>query len=80
MNEFTVRVPQQLGPILRGFRKQRGATQAATGARAGMPQNDVSSIELDPSRVSFERLSRLIAALDLELVIRPRTKAPKGAW
>lgn len=80
MKEFTVRIPQQLGPILRGFRRERGLTQEATGSRAGIPQNDISSIELNPGSVSFERLARLLAALDLELVIRPRQRARNEAW
>jgi HTH-type transcriptional regulator/antitoxin HipB len=80
MKEFTIRIPQQLGPIIRGFRKERGLTQETIGSRAGIPQNDISSIELNPGSVSFERLARLLAALELELVIRPRQKANKEAW
>jgi HTH-type transcriptional regulator/antitoxin HipB len=80
MKEFTIRIPQQLGPVIRGFRKERGLTQETIGSRAGIPQNDVSSIELNPGSVSFERLARLLAALELELVIRPRQKANKEAW
>ncbi len=80
MKEFTVRIPQQLGPILRGFRGERDLTQKMAGVRAGIPQNDISSIELNSGSVSFERLARLLAALDLELIVRPRQSAGKEAW
>lgn len=80
MTETIIRIPQQIGPVLRGFRRDKGLTQAALGQRTGIPQTDISSIELNPGPVSFERISRLVGALDLEIVLRPRPKAQKAAW
>jgi len=60
--------------VLRGFRRERKLTQQAVGARAGLAQNAVSKIETDPGPASLARIARVLAALDLEIVVRPRKK------
>jgi HTH-type transcriptional regulator / antitoxin HipB len=81
MKEFVIRTPQQLGPVLQGFRKTRRLTQARVGQAIGAPQGDISKLELDPSRTSLSRIFKLLSALDLELVLRPRDKhAPSSEW
>lgn len=72
MSDFPIRTPQQLGAVLRGFRRERKLTQRAVGDRAGLAQNAVSLIENDPGPASFVRIARVLAALDLELVVRRR--------
>jgi HTH-type transcriptional regulator / antitoxin HipB len=79
MNEYPVRTPQQLGAVLRGFRRERELTQQAVGARAGLAQNAISMIETDPGPASLARIARVLAALDLELVVRPRKKDGRRA-
>jgi HTH-type transcriptional regulator/antitoxin HipB len=81
MQEFIIRTPRQLGPVLQGYRKTRRLTQASVGQTIGAAQGDISKLELDPSSTSFGRVFKLLAALDLELVIRPRDKnAPPSEW
>ena len=76
-----IRTPQQLGPILQGYRKTRELTQARAGQAIGLPQSVISKLELDPSTAAFGRVFKLLAALDLELVVRPRGKsAPSSEW
>jgi len=74
MNDYVVRTSQQLGPVLQGFRKTRALTQAHVGKAVGVPQSVISKLELDPSSAAFGRVFKLLAALDLELVVRPRDK------
>jgi HTH-type transcriptional regulator / antitoxin HipB len=81
MKEFVIRTPRQLGPVLQGYRKSRRLTQASLGQAVGVPQGDISKLELDPSRTSLGRIFKLLAAMDLELVIRPRDKrTPPSEW
>jgi HTH-type transcriptional regulator / antitoxin HipB len=81
MKEFVVRTPKQLGPVLQGYRKARPLTQAAIGQAVGLPQSEISRLELDASSASLGRVFKLLAALDLELVIRSREKNPsRSEW
>lgn len=77
-----VRTPSQLGPILRGLRKERGLTQAALGSRMGLSQERISVIENHPERVTFDQLLTLLMVLDAEIEVRPREEAPptEGVW
>lgn len=71
--------PESLGASLRALRKDKGLNQTEAGKPAGVNQATVSSIERGiPTRV--DTLFRLLAALDLELVIQPRDKPDEDAW
>ena len=81
MKNYVIRTPQQLGPVLQGYRKTRALTQAQVGKAIGEPQSEVSRLELDPSNASLFRVFKWLAALDLELVVRPRSKnTPPSEW
>ena len=81
MKEFVIRTPRQLGPVLQGYRKTRGLTQASVGQTVGVPQGEISKLELDSSSTSLGRIFKLLAALDLELVVRARDKSgPRSEW
>ena len=69
---YAIQTPQQLGPVLQGFRKQRGLTQAQVARTGGLRQSAVSELELDATTASLKRIFKLLAALDLELVVRSR--------
>jgi HTH-type transcriptional regulator/antitoxin HipB len=71
--EQVIRAPAQLGTILRGVRRQQGLSQQELAVRAGgTSQARLSQLELQPGRLTVERLLLILAALDLELVVRPR--------
>jgi HTH-type transcriptional regulator/antitoxin HipB len=72
MKEYPVKTPKQLGSILQGFRKDKLLTQAQVGERIGLLQKEVSKLELDSTNASLNRIFKLLAALELELVVRPR--------
>lgn len=75
--DYPIKTPQQLGAVLKGFRRDRKLTQAAVSSRVGLAQNSISEIESNPGRSSMERVFKLLAALDLDLVVRPRESSGK---
>jgi HTH-type transcriptional regulator/antitoxin HipB len=74
---FPIKTPQQLGAVLKGFRNQRGLTQAQVARAAGLLQSAVSELELDCSTASLNRIFKLLAALDVDLVVRSRDAGRK---
>jgi HTH-type transcriptional regulator / antitoxin HipB len=78
--EQIIRVPAQLAQLLIGLRRQQGLSQAALARRAGgISQARLSALELNPGRFTLERLLLILAALDLELVVRPRRRRSEPA-
>ena len=78
--EQVIQVPAQLGVLLRGARRKRGMSQQELALKAcGTSQNRLSELELQPGRFTVERLMLILAALDLELVVRPRETSAKAA-
>jgi HTH-type transcriptional regulator / antitoxin HipB len=67
------RTPLQLGNYIRERRRELGLTQENLAAKIGVRQRTVSDIETSAA-VRLDTVLRALAALDLELVIRPRTK------
>lgn len=69
---------QTLGQVLQSERKQKGMTQREVAHCVGLRQPTVSSIEQGNQGTELGTLFRLLAALDLEMVIQPRgTKHPE---
>ncbi|MBH9738019.1 helix-turn-helix domain-containing protein, partial [Burkholderia cepacia] len=60
---FPVQTLTQLRPILVGFRKAAGLTQAQLAARLGVTQQSYAQLEANPSAVSIERLFKVLNAL-----------------
>jgi len=65
---------RQIGAILRRARKQAGLTQGALGDHIHLRQATVSRLEAGEPAMQLRTLMAALAALDLELVIRYRTK------
>lgn len=65
---------KQIGNTVRRTRKKLGLTQAALGERAGLRQETISLIESGSGGTRIETLLTVLAALDLELQIAPRSK------
>lgn len=72
--DYIARTTRDLGNVLRQARKARLLTQADLAARAGIWQRTVSNIETGASEAKVDTLFDLLAALDLELQIVPRSK------
>jgi HTH-type transcriptional regulator/antitoxin HipB len=73
MDQIT-RTSPQIGVALRRQRKQLGLSQAALGQRINLRQATISSLESGDPGTKLGTLLDALSALDLELVIRPRTK------
>lgn len=68
--------PQSLGLILRSVRKMKGLSQTEAGKSVGIDQTTMSKIEGGESNTRIDTLFRLLAALDMEMIVRPRDKTP----
>ena len=75
MNEQIARTEKQLGAILRRARKHAGLTQSGLGKNIRMRQGTVSRLEAGEPAIQLRTVMETLAALNLELVVRPRSKA-----
>lgn len=73
--EIIARSAQQLGAALRRHRSHRRLTQADVARSAGLGQPTVSEVESGSPHSRLKTLEALLAALELELVVRPRSSA-----
>lgn len=69
------RTPKQLGAIIRRQRRKMGLTQGQLGERAGLRQETISLMEAGNAANRLETLLAVLAALDLELQVAPRSRA-----
>lgn len=69
-----IRSPKQLGAALRRFRRGRELTQVQLASRAGLRQATVSQVENGLETVKLSTVMELVRALDLEVILQPRTK------
>lgn len=72
--ETIARTPLQLGNCIRERRRKLGLTQEQLAAKIGVRQRTVSHIE-NRAAARLDTVLTAFAALDLELVIRARTKS-----
>ena len=81
MKNYPIKTPGQLGLVLQGYRKAKGLTQKDVGSKVGLAQKAVSKIELGPERTGLNLIFKLLAALDLEIVVRPKgTSDRRSEW
>ncbi|MBC7002728.1 helix-turn-helix domain-containing protein [Photobacterium sp. BZF1] len=62
----------QLSHLLQESRKEQGLSQSNTAQKVGIRQDTVSKFENAPEGTRLDTLFKLLAALDLELEVRPR--------
>ena len=85
MHEYRIHTLQQLAFALRDRRKQKGKTQVTAGSEVGVLPKTVSALETKPGPASIGSLFKLLSALNLELVLRPKEsrtsdKATQPDW
>ena len=68
------RSPKQIGTLIRRQRKKLGLTQGQLGERTGMRQETISLIETGNPASRLDTIQAILAALDLELQIAPRSR------
>ena len=64
---YIITNPQQLGPTLRGLRKQKGLTQVEMAKLSGLGQKTISLLETEPWRCSVDSLLRYLSAVDVAM-------------
>jgi HTH-type transcriptional regulator / antitoxin HipB len=69
------RNPKQIGNIVQRARKKMGLNQTELGAKAGLRQETISLIETGNPATKLETILAVLAALDLEFRIVPRSKS-----
>ena len=69
------RTAKQMGAIVRRQRRQQRLTQSQLGDKIDLRQATVSKLEAGESATQLRTLLDVLSALNLELVIRPRSKA-----
>ena len=77
MDALLLQTPEQLSLHLKALRKARGLTQTQIAARIGIGQSRYAFIEQHPLRASTGQILELLAALDVDLLMRPRDSRPK---
>ncbi|MDD2816959.1 MAG: helix-turn-helix transcriptional regulator [Thiotrichaceae bacterium] len=75
--EFPIKILNQLRPILRGFRKAQKLTQADIAKRLGITQQSYAQLEANPAAASLERLFKVLAILQVDVVLKEREVAEK---
>jgi len=72
------RTPKQLGAVIQRRRRAIGLSQTAAADRAGLRQEMVSKIESGSPGVATRSMFDLLAALDLELNVAPRSQGSES--
>jgi HTH-type transcriptional regulator/antitoxin HipB len=65
--DYPIKTLSQLRPILQGYRKTAGLTQAAMASHLGVTQQTYAQLEANPAAVSVERLFKVLRVLQVDL-------------
>ena len=77
---YPIKTLSQLPLILKGFRKERGLTQAAMAEKLGITQQSYAYFEARPATATLERLFMVLRMLDVEISLDQTSPATnKGA-
>jgi len=74
--DFPIGFADQLKQHVRALRRVRGLTQQELASKLGVVQSRVAEIEANPAAMSVEQLFRLLAVLDVQLVLRDKSPTP----
>ncbi|MBH0183405.1 MAG: helix-turn-helix transcriptional regulator [Nitrospira sp.] len=69
------RDPRQIGNLIRRIRKKQGLSQTQLGEKAGLRQETISLIETGNPSATLETILSVLAALDLEFRMVPRSQS-----
>ena len=73
--EQIARTPEQIAAAVRRGRRRLGLTQEQLGTKIKLRQATISKLESSEPAARLQTLLSVMRALNLELVIRPRTKS-----
>ncbi len=64
---YPIKTLSQLPLVLKGFRKEKGLTQAAMAEKLGITQQSYAHFEANPATATLERLFVVLRLLDVEI-------------
>ena len=71
--DYPINFAEQLAQHLKAFRKARDLTQAQLAMHLGVTQSRIADIERNPGKVSLENLLKVLAALNVRMLLRSET-------
>lgn len=72
---YPIKTLSQLPLVLKGFRKEKGLTQAAMAERLGITQQSYAYFEANPATATLERLFMVLRMLDVEISLNQTSSA-----
>ncbi|MDD5405256.1 MAG: helix-turn-helix domain-containing protein [Sulfuricella sp.] len=72
---YPIKTLSQLPLVLKGFRKEKGLTQAAMAERLGITQQSYAHFEGNPSTATLERIFMVLRMLDVEISLNQTASA-----
>lgn len=73
------RTPKDIGHAIREARKEQRLSQTELASKSGLWQETISKIENGVASTKLETLFDLLAALDLEIQVQPRSKGVRSS-
>jgi HTH-type transcriptional regulator/antitoxin HipB len=64
---YSIKALSQLPLIIKGFRKERGLTQAVMAEKLGVTQQSYAYFEANPASATLDRLFMVLRMLDVEI-------------
>lgn len=79
MTQYLAPTPRELGALVRGFRKDRGWTQAQLAEQVGLYPKTISLLETGGGNVLLATAMRCLAALEVDVCLATRNTATQRA-
>jgi Predicted transcriptional regulators len=76
---YPIKTLSQLPLVLKGFRKEKGLTQAAVAERLGITQQSYARFEANPATATLARLFTVLRMLDVEISLDQTSPAAPSA-
>lgn len=76
MTRYLVATAKDFGELIRGFRKQRGWTQARLAEQAGLLPKTISAIENGSGQVLLSNVMRCLSTLEVSMSLDSRADIP----
>lgn len=74
---YPIKTLTQLPLVLKGFRKEKGLTQAAMAGKLGISQQSYGNFEANPASAALGRLFMVLRLLDVEISLNQTSPGAK---
>jgi len=76
--KYNIKTMKQIGLALRAIRKEKGITQKVVSSKVKLLPKTISALESGSPGSTIESLMKYIAALDCDIIIKPRRNDSKN--